>query len=188
MKIGYARVSTRAQGESLEAQRAALTAAGCERVFADQISGAKARRPGLDEALAFMRSDDVLVVTRLDRLGRSALDTMKTLSALDERGVRMKALDFDLDTATPSGRLVVGIFVQLAQWERDLLIERTHEGLAHARSQGRVGGRPRKLSPEQVESIRASRAAKMEVQDLAEMHAVSRWTINRALHDDEDQS
>lgn len=185
MKIGYARVSTSRQAESLEAQREALEAAECTKIFEDQVSGAKSRRPGLDAALEYMRADDVLVVTRLDRLGRSALDTMKTLSALDERGVRMKALDFDLDTATPSGRLVVGIFVQLAQWERDLLIERTHEGLAHARSQGRVGGRPRKLSPTQVESIRASRAAKVGVTDLAVMHGVSRWTITRALDGDE---
>lgn len=97
----------------------------------------------------------------------------------------MKALDFDLDTATPSGRLVVGIFVQLAQWERDLLIERTHEGLAHARSQGRVGGRPRKLSPAQVDSVRASRAAEVSVVDLAAMHGVSRSTITRAVQDEQ---
>lgn len=185
MLIGYARVSTSRQGESLETQRKTLEAAGCARVFEDQVSGAHSARPGLEAALDRLCPDDVLMVTRLDRLGRSAVDTMKTLSGLDERGVRFRALDFDLDTATPSGRLVVGIFVQLAQWERDLLIERTREGLDHARSQGRVGGRPRKLTAVQIESIRASRAANVGVADLAAMHGVSRWTITRALGGDE---
>lgn len=185
MRIGYARVSTSRQGESLEAQRTALVEAGCERVFTDEASGVKAARPGLAQALDFMRADDELVVTRLDRLGRSAADTMTTIQDLDGRKVRLQALDFDLDTASPSGRLVVGVLVQLAQWERDLLIERTREGLAHARSQGRVGGRPRKLSQEQVRSVRVSHAAGMSVADLAEMHQVSRWTIGRALRDDD---
>lgn len=185
MRIGYARVSTGRQGESLEAQRAALAEAGCERVFTDEASGVKAARPGLGQALDFMRQDDELVVVRLDRLGRSAADTMTTIQELDGRGVRLRALDFDLDTASPSGRLVVGVLVQLAQWERELLIERTREGLAHARSQGRVGGRPRKLSEQQVRSVRASHEAGISVTDLAEMHGVSRWTIGRALREHE---
>ncbi|WP_267900160.1 recombinase family protein [Kocuria soli] len=181
--MGYARVSTGRQGESLEAQRTALEVAGCDRVFVDEVSGAKAVRPGLAQALDFMREDDELVVVRLDRLGRSAADTMTTIQDLDAHGVRLRALDFDLDTASPSGRLVVGILVQLAQWERDLLIERTHEGLAHARAQGRVGGRPSKLTAEQVESVRVSREAGMSVQTLAEMHGVSRRTIARAVRE-----
>lgn len=179
MLIGYARVSTREQVESLAAQRETLTAAGCQKVYEDQASGVKAARPGLEAALEFMREDDVLVVTRLDRLGRSALDTMKTLSALDERGVRMKALDFDLDTATPSGRLVMGIFIHLAQWERELLIQRTHEGLAHARAQGRMGGRHPKLDSTQQQAIRAALDAGMKVSEVATLHGVSVRTIYR---------
>lgn len=174
--IGSARVSTVRQGESLEA-------AGCDRVFVEEASGVMAVRPGLGHALDFMREDDELAVVRLDRLGRSAADTMTTIPDLDARGVRLLALDFVLDTASPSGRLVVVILVQLAQWERDLLIERTHEGLAHARAQGRVGGRPPKLTAQQVQSVRVSHEAGMSVQALAEMHGVSRWTIVRAVRE-----
>lgn len=138
MLIGYARVSTKRQGDSLETQRDALEDYGCEKVFADTISGAKSERPGLDAALDFMRDGDVLVVTRLDRLGRTALDTLRTIHDLDARGVPVVMLDPALDTRTKEGKLMVTIMSGLAEWERDLLIERTKEGMAHARSQGRV--------------------------------------------------
>ena len=150
MKVGYARVSTRNQGESLETQETALRAEGCERVFSDTISGAKASRPGLEAALDFMRDDDVLVVTRLDRLGRTTLDTLRTIDDLAQRGVAVLLLDPKLDTRTKEGQLMVTIMSGLAQWERELLIDRTKEGVAHARAAGRIAGPKPKLSAEQV--------------------------------------
>lgn len=176
---GYARVSTRDQAESLVAQRQELEALGCERVFEDVVSGARSQRPGLTAALGWVRTGDTLVVTRLDRLGRSTVDTLKTVTSLEERGVRIKALDLDLDTATAGGRLVVRTLASLAEWERDLQVERTRGGLAQARVQGRVGGRPRKLSPVAVDAIGATLKAGVPVADVARIHGVSRRTIAR---------
>ncbi len=178
---GYARVSTRDQAESLVAQRQELEALGCERVFEDVVSGARSHRPGLTAALDWVRTGDTLVVTRLDRLGRSTVDTLRTVTALEERGVRIKALDLDLDTATAGGRLVVRTLASLAEWERDLQVERTRVGLAHARAQGRVGGRPRKLSLAAVDAIKASVEAGVPAGDVARMHGVSRRTVTRVL-------
>lgn len=178
---GYARVSTRDQAESLVAQRQELEALGCERVFEDVVSGARSQRPGLTAALDWVRTGDTLVVTRLDRLGRSTVDTLRTVTALEERGVRIKALDLDLDTATAGGRLVVRTLASLAEWERDLQVERTRVGLAHARAQGRVGGRPRKLSSAAVDAIKASVEAGVPAGDVAAMHGVSRRTVTRVL-------
>ena len=158
MKIGYARVSTKGQSESLETQRGALEAAGCARVFEDTISGAKSARPGLKAALDYMRDDDVLVVTRLDRLGRTALDTR-----------------------TKEGRLMVTIMSGLAEFERDLLIERTKEGVAHARAEGRVAGPKPKLSAEQVRLAGKAVESGESVAAVARSLGVSRQTVYRAL-------
>lgn len=134
MIVGYARISTRAQGESLATQREALTAAGATRVYEDTISGARSARPGLDMALDHgLRDGDVLMVTRLDRLGRSTVDTLRTVQHLDAAGVTLRALDLDLDTSSPSGRLVVSVLASLAQWERETMLARTREGRARAR-------------------------------------------------------
>ncbi len=185
MKIGYARVSTKRQGESLETQRETLDNVGCEKVFTDQISGAKSKRPGLDAALEYMRTDDVLVVTRLDRLGRTVLDTLKTIDELAQRGVRVKILDPELDTGTKEGKLMVTIMSGLAQWERDLLIERTREGVAHARAQGRVGGPKPKLNGEQIEAVKAAVSSGQPVAAVARSFGVSRPTIYRVLEKSE---
>lgn len=145
MKVGYARVSTPSQVESLRAQSLELETAGCERVFVDIASGTRSDRPGLAAAVAYLRAGDMLTVTRLDRVGRTTVDTLKTVRDLDARGIRVTARD--LDTATPAGKLVVSVLASLAEWERDTLRERTRAGLEHARSQGRHGGRPPALSP-----------------------------------------
>lgn len=152
MKIGYARVSTHRQQDSLEAQQKALTAYGCEKIYSDTLSGTKSDRPGLTAAIEYMRNEDSLVVTRLDRLGRSALGILRTVEDLDSRGITIEALDTQLDTRTPSGKLVVSVLASMAEFERNLIVERTHEGLAHARAQGRTGGRPYKLTTEQQQA------------------------------------
>lgn len=181
MKVGYARVSTKAQGESLETQRAALMAAGCSKVFEDVISGAKSERPGLTDALDFMRDNDVLVVTRLDRLGRTALDTLRTIDELAKQDVPVIVMKPELDTRSKEGRLMVTIMSGLAQFERDLLIERTREGVAHARSEGRVAGPKPKLTPEQVRLAGKAIADGESVSSVARSFGVSRQTIYRSM-------
>lgn len=117
----------------------ALTAVGCERVFEETASGAKADRPALKEAIAYARAGDVLVVWRLDRLGRSLQHLLTTISELAERGIGFKSLTEQIDTTTPGGKLVFHLFGSLAEFERDLIRERTNAGLAAARSRGPVG-------------------------------------------------
>lgn len=177
MKLGYARVST--SDQSLQTQTDALEAAGCERVFSDVASGAKAKRPGLDEAISYAREGDVLIVTRLDRLGRTVLDTLATLRDLDERGIRVKAQDIDLDTATPAGRLVLTVILALAEWERDTILARTREGLDTAKARGRVGGRKPSLNAAQQDTALSALAAGMPIAEVARLLGVSRWTITR---------
>lgn len=184
MRLGYARVSTKGQQESLEEQRGTLIRKGCDRVFSDVASGARAERPGLAALMDHARPGDVVLVTRLDRLGRTTLDTLRTMTALDEAGISVSALDVELDTTTPAGRMVIRVMVALAEWERDVLIERTQAGLAHARTQGRVGGRPRALNAEQVTAVLASLEAGLSVADVARMHGVSPRTIRRVRADE----
>lgn len=143
MKIGYARVSTRDQ--SLDAQRDALTRAGCERIIEETASGGAPQRPGLERVEDMLRAGDVLVVWRLDRLGRSLRHLIALLTTLEERGIGFQSLTEALDTTTPGGKLVFHLFGALAEFERNLIRERTRAGLAAARARGRVGGRPKKL-------------------------------------------
>ena len=140
MFIGYARVSTHDQ--TLALQQDALTKADCSRMFTDTASGAKADRPGLDEALDFARAGDTLVVWKLDRLGRSLPHLLETVAGLQERGVGFKSLTEQIDTTTSGGKLIFHVFAALAEFERDVIRERTQAGLAAARARGRKGGRP----------------------------------------------
>ncbi len=149
MNIGYARVST--QDQNLDLQNDALKAAGCENIYTDKMSGAKTERPGLEKILGIMRKGDTLVVWKLDRLGRSLTHLIQVMNILDERGIYFKSVQESLDTSTPGGKLIFHVFGALAEFERDIIRERTLAGLAAARARGRVGGRPRKLSKEQVE-------------------------------------
>lgn len=141
MIVGYARVSTTDQ--TLNLQQDALSQAGCERLFTDTMSGAKAERPGLAQALEFMREGDVLVVWKLDRLGRSLKNLIEVVSKLSEAGIGFRSLTESIDTTTSSGKLIFHIFGALAEFERDLIRERTAAGLVAARARGRQGGRPR---------------------------------------------
>jgi DNA invertase Pin-like site-specific DNA recombinase len=151
MLIGYARVST--DDQNLDLQRDALEKAGCEQIFTDRVSGTKDNRPGLSDALSHLRSSDTLVVWRLDRLGRSLTHLIATVTALQERGVGFKSLTESIDTTTSGGRLVFNIFASLAEFEREIIRERTKAGLQAARARGRQGGRPKKLTKKQIEML-----------------------------------
>jgi DNA invertase Pin-like site-specific DNA recombinase len=140
MLVGYARVST--VDQRLDLQQDALRDAGCERIFTDTASGAKAARPGLTAALETCRAGDILVVWKLDRLGRSLTHLVETVHALATRGIGFRSLQEQLDTTTSGGKLIFHIFASLAEFERDLIRERTNAGLAAARARGRKGGRP----------------------------------------------
>src|SRR6266852_8385117 len=143
MKVGYTRVSKQEQNEAL--QRDALKDAGCEKYFGDKITGSKFERKGLEELLAFVRSGDTVVVWKLDRLGRSLKDLIETLNLLKERGIDFISLTEKIDTTTPGVKLIFHLMGALAEFERDLIRERTNAGLEAARARGRKGGRPRKL-------------------------------------------
>ena len=141
MNIGYARVST--QDQTLHLQKDALEKIGCTKIFTDTASGAKAERIGLEEALEYVREGDTLVVWRLDRLGRSLKHLIETISQLDNRKIGFKSLTENIDTTTSGGKLIFHIFGALAEFERNLIRERTNAGLQAARARGRLGGRPK---------------------------------------------
>ena len=144
MLVGYMRVSTVEQ--NLDLQRDALKGAGCERLYADTCSGSVTDRPGLAKALDHMRTGDALVVWKLDRIGRSLGHVVELVDTLRSKGIGLKVLTGGIDTTSSTGRLVFGIFATLAEFERDLIKERTLAGLAAARARGRTGGRPRLMT------------------------------------------
>ncbi|CAN5308061.1 recombinase family protein [soil metagenome] len=144
MKIGYARVST--QEQNLDLQKDALDKAGCKKIFVDEISGTVAKREGLEKAKEVLRKGDVLIVWRLDRLGRSIRDLIDWVNHLEEEGIGFKSLQESIDTTTSSGKLVFHLFAALAEFERNLIRERTNAGLAAARARGRLGGRKKSLT------------------------------------------
>ena len=156
MLIGYMRVSTGEQ--NLDLQRDALDRAGCDRVFDDVCSGRATERAGLDKAIDIMRDGDTLVVWKLDRIGRSLPHVVGLVGDLQKRGVGLKVLTGDIDTTTVTGRLVFGIFATLAEFERDLIHERTMAGLAAARARGRSGGRPRIMTKQKLKAAMAMMA------------------------------
>src|SRR5437868_5865681 len=141
MLIGYARVST--QDQTLNLQRDALEKIGCSKIFTDTISGSTTERKGLDQALAYVREGDTLVVWRLDRLGRTLKHLIETITDLSKRHIGFKSLTENIDTTTSGGKLIFHIFGALAEFERDLIRERTQAGLLAARARGRLGGRPK---------------------------------------------
>jgi DNA invertase Pin-like site-specific DNA recombinase len=181
MLVGYARVST--QDQHLDLQLDALKLAGCEKIFTDEgISGSKTDRPGLKQALEFCRKGDVLVVWKLDRLGRSLAHLIEVVTDMGNRGVDFKSLQEAIDTSTPSGKLVFHMMGAMAEFERDLIRERTNAGLAAARSRGRNGGRPQSLTAEQVK-IGKSLAANpdLTVKDICKTLGCSRATYYRQV-------
>jgi DNA invertase Pin-like site-specific DNA recombinase len=177
--IGYARVSTTDQDSALQEQ--ALVAAGCERIFVDRASGALAHRPELDAALAYLRAGDTLVVWRLDRLGRSLRHLLETVDALGEREVGFKSLAEALDTTTSSGRLLFAIVGAIAEFERELIRERTRAGLAAVRARGRTGGRKPLMTPTKVTLARRMYDEGVAASEIAKTLGVSRPTVYRHL-------
>ena len=178
MLIGYARVSTADQ--TLALQRDALEKAGCERIFTDTASGAKAERVGLAEAIAYAREGDILVVWRLDRLGRSLKHLIETITSLNERGIGFKSITEAIDTTTSGGKLIFHIFGALAEFERDIIRERTHAGLTAARARGRKGGRPRVLTPKKAQMAQALYNDKTNtINDICRTLNISRATLYR---------
>ena len=186
MRIGYGRVSTRDQHP--EAQRDALAAAGCEQVFTDTASGKLARRPELDRALLVARPGDQLVITKLDRLGRSLEHLIELSHQLQDRGVDLVVLDQGIDTSTAVGRMFFHVLGAIAEFEHALMSERTRDGLAAARSRGRTGGQKPKLTVRQAKIARDMYEDKGDdgrraytVQQIADEFGVTRPTIYRHL-------
>jgi DNA invertase Pin-like site-specific DNA recombinase len=180
MLIGYARVSTIDQNLAL--QRDALTEAGCGKIFTEQMSGAVTDRPALHDALEFARSGDTLIVWKLDRLARSIKQLIETVENLRVRGIGFRSLTEALDTTTAQGRLVFHMFGALAEFERSLIRERTQAGLAAARRLGRKGGRPPKLTEDDLDAARALLAnPDIGVTQIAHRLGVSPATLYRYM-------
>ena len=177
--LGYARVSTTVQDPAL--QHDALSAAGCWRTWTDTASGAKTDRPQLVEVMTSLRPGDTLVVWRLDRLGRSLLHLVETVTQLEERGVGFRSLQEAIDTTTAGGRLVFHLFASLAHFERELIRERTMAGLDAARRRGRVGGRQTVLTPAKERQARRMLAEGASKDEIAGVVGVSVSTLYRRL-------
>lgn len=182
MLIGYARVST--EDQKLLLQQDALRAAGCERTFEEKVSGAAKKLPVRDELLEFARPDDVIVVWKLDRLGRSLRDLIEVVGVMQARRIGFRSLHESIDTTTPAGKLTFHIFAALAEFERDMIRERTNAGLEAARRRGKVLGRPKSLNDEQLKMARTLLASDdMSVSAVAKQLGVHRSTLHRYLQD-----
>jgi DNA invertase Pin-like site-specific DNA recombinase len=180
MLIGYAHVSTQDQTSHL--QEDTLTQNRCSQIFTDTVSGSTTERPGLGEALRFLPKGDVLVVWRLDRLGRSLKHLIDTFSWLQARSIGFKSLTESIDTTTPGGKLIFHIFGALAEFERDLIQERTRAGPAAARSRGKRGGRPAALDANQRKLLQTMYADKStRIADILSTLHISKSTLYRAL-------
>jgi DNA invertase Pin-like site-specific DNA recombinase len=180
MLVGYVRVSTRDQAPALQLD--ALRAAGCERIYAETASGAQRERPELAAALDFLRPGDTLAVWRLDRLARSLRQLISTVERLEVLGVGLRSLTEAIDTTTSGGRLVFHIFAALAEFERQVIGERTRAGLEAARARGRKGGRPRSLGEGDLQAARALlRDPDISVAEVARRLKIGPATLYRHL-------
>jgi DNA invertase Pin-like site-specific DNA recombinase len=181
MRIGYARVSTHEQ--NLDLQKDALEKAGCNKIFVDKVSGVATDRPGIEEAFSHLREGDTLVVWRLDRLGRSLKDLIQLFSQLEEMNVGFQSLHESMDTTSSCGKLVFHIFGALAEFERNLIRERTQAGLAAARARGRKGGRPKALNEQQRKLVvKLYNERKNTTKEICGMMKISRPTLYSYIH------
>lgn len=183
MVIGYARISRHEQ--SFDLQDDALKAAGCERIYRDQMSGAKEQRKGLDEMLQQIRDGDLVVVWRLDRLGRSLKHLIGLVEQFEKLGVQFRSIQEGMDTSTPTGKMIFQVFGAVAEFERNLIRERTNAGLAAARSRGRIGGRPKGLSKKAEQTSRIAESlwneGKLLPLEICEQLSISKSTLYRYL-------
>jgi DNA invertase Pin-like site-specific DNA recombinase len=187
MLVGYCRVST--QDQTLNLQLDALQQAGCEKTFQDVASGAKADRPGLLQALGYAREGDTLVVWRLDRLGRSLKHLIEVVESLERRGIGFKSLREAIDTTTSGGKLVFHIFCSLAEFERQVIQERTKAGLEAARARGRKGGRRQILSPKKIEMGKTLASdPNRPIQEICKLLQISTSTYYRYIHEPKDNA
>lgn len=179
MKFGYARVST--DDQTLDAQIDALKEAGAEKIFKEKKTGKNRQRAELERLLEQLRTDDVVIVTKYDRLARSLRDLIEIVELIKEKGAGFRSLGEDIDTTTPAGRLVFHVFGSIAEFERERIVERTKEGLAAARKRGRIGGRRPLLNAEQKEVVRQMRdEEKRSLGVIARLFGVSKQTVSRA--------
>ncbi len=180
MQIGYARVST--DDQKLDLQYDALREAKCDKIFKDVASGAKSDRQGLDHATKYLRPGDTLVVWKLDRLGRSLKHLIDVVNGLNRKGVFFRSLQENIDTASSGGKLTFHLFGALAEFERDIIRERTKAGLEAARARGRVGGRPKAMNDKQIQLARQLMSnPSNSVSDVSKTLGVSRATLYRNL-------
>lgn len=178
--IGYARTSTLDQAAGLEAQLRDLKAAGCEKVFQEQLSSVAARRPELERALEFVREGDTLVVTRLDRLARSMAHLVQITQGLAQKSVSLRVLNLNLDTSTPTGKLMLNLMGSIAEFERDLMLERQREGIARAKAEGKYKGRAPTARRKATE-VRKLKAEGMTADAIVAELGISRSSVFRIL-------
>ncbi|MFY0667627.1 MAG: recombinase family protein [Alteromonas stellipolaris] len=183
MKIGYQRVSTKDQEFDLQTDE--LEQYGCEKIYSDVASGAKSNRPSLNELISNLRAGDVIVVYKLDRLGRSLKHLVELIDSLSKKNVGLVSLNDPIDTTSAQGRLVTNIFASIAEFERELIAERTKAGLAAARSRGRIGGRPKGLSKEAENTAAAAEtlycAGNLTISEICDQLNIARSTFYKYL-------
>lgn len=180
MKIGYARVSTLEQNLNLQID--ALKQAGCEKIITDELSGSVAERPGLNKLKELLRKDDILMVWRLDRLGRTLKHLIEWINELEQQGIGFKSLQETIDTTNSSGKLIFHIFAALAEFERNLIRERTRAGLEAARVRGRQGGRPKILTENKCElAVKLYEDKKHSVKEICQIMNISKPTLYKYI-------
>lgn len=180
MLIGYAQVST--DDQNLDLQPDALKGAGCERMFEDMVSGAKADRTGLAAMMTVLRAGDTIVIWRLDRLGRSLKNLIELVERFESAKVGLRSLQENIDTTTSGGRLVFHLFGALAEFERNLIRERTQAGIAAARARGRMGGRPKQLDPDKLAlALRLHHEDRYTIKEICQMMGISKSTLYNYL-------
>ncbi len=179
MLIGYARTSTLEQEAGLEAQKRDLEALGCDRIFSEQTSSV-ATRKALEEAIEFVRAGDTLIVTKLDRLARNVAHMWEVLNRLEAKGVALRIVNMGIDTATPTGKLILNVLGGVAQFEREMMLERQREGIARAKAEGKYKGR-KPTARAKAEEVRALHAQGLSMGKIAARLEIGKASVHRAL-------